>query len=278
MKSKILLSSLFILNYFLFGLITWGNHEFMLPLMLLSVFIISYLFIAKSQKIINDLFLLNFPFILLVFITCLIGGDFSRGFLYIFFVPASTFLSYLYFKFKKIYIPIFSFILFLIIGFVIFPNFYSYTKNHNSEKNLIFPKVLIIDKDKRQVNLYKNKIIVLDFWTTSCSICFKKFPDLEATYLKYKNNPNVEIYSINVPENRDKFQNTITILDKKGYKFPKLYVKSAKEVKDSLNIYSFPHLLILKNGRIRYDGILETKENVFLFNIENEIDKLLNEG
>ena len=277
MKRKIKLATLFILIYFLFGVLTWGNHEFMLPLILISGFIISYTIIKKSQNIKIDLFLLNFPFVLLVFLTCLVGGDFSRGFLYIFFVPISTFLSYLYFKFKTIFIPIFSLALFLIIGFAIYPNFYSLLKNHNSEKNLIFPKVSIIDKENRHTNLYKNKIVVLDFWTTSCGICFKKFPDLEATYLKYKNNPNIEIYSINVPENRDKFQNTINILDSKGYKFPKLYAKSAKEIRDSLNIYSFPHLLILKNGRIRYDGQLETKENVYLFNIESEIDKLLNE-
>lgn len=277
MKRKILLSTLFILNYFLFGLITWGNHEFMLPLILLSVFVISYIIIAKSHNIKNDLFLLNFPFILLFFLTCLIGGDFSIGFLYIFFVPVSSFLSYLYFKYKIIYIPILSLVFFVFIGGIMFPNYYSYLKNHNAEKNLNFPKVSIIDKENSQVNLNQNKIIVLDFWTTSCSVCFSKFPDLEDTYTKYKSNPNIEIYSINVPENRDKFQNTITILDKKGYKFPKLYAKSAKEIKDSLNIYSFPHLLILKNGRIRYDGRLETEENVFMYNIESEIDKLLSE-
>ncbi len=277
MKKKILISTIFILFYCLLGVITWGNHELMLPLFLTCVFIIVYRVIRKSHNIINDLFLLNFPFILLIFLTCLIGDNFSIGFLYLFFAPVSTLLSYLYFKQKIIYIPIFSVFFFAFIGGVMFPNFYSYLNNHNSEKNINFPKVSIIDKENNQVNLYKNKIVVLDFWTTSCSICFKKFPDLEATYLKYKSNPNIEIYSINVPENRDKFQNTITILDGKGYKFPQLYTTSAKEIKDSLNISSFPHLLILKNGRIRYEGQLETKENVFLYNIESEIDKLLKE-
>jgi thiol-disulfide isomerase/thioredoxin len=277
MKRKIKLLTIFILNYFFFGFITWGNHEYMLPLILISTFVITYISIEKSQNIKKDIFLLNFPFVSLVVLTCLIGGDFSRGFLYILFVPCSTFLSYLYFRFKLSYIPIFSLTLFLAIGFIIYPNFYSFLKNNNSEKNLAFPKVSIIDNKNSKVNLYKNKIIVLDFWTTGCSICFKKFPDLESTYLKYRSNPNIQIYSINVPENRDKFQNTITILNNIGYKFPKIYAKSAKEIKDSLNIYSFPHLLILKNGRIRYNGQLETKENVFLYNIDDEIDKLLKE-
>jgi len=197
MKKKIVISAILILVYSLLGVITWGNHELMLPLFLICVFIIVYKVIRKSHNIKNDLFLLNVPFLLLLFLTCFVGEDFSRGFLYIFFVPTSTFLSYLYFKFKIIYIPIFSLALFLLIGFIIYPNFYSFLKNHDSEKNLVFPNVSIINKENFQVNLNKNKIVVLDFWTTSCSVCFSKFPALEDTYIKYKNDPNIEIYSVN---------------------------------------------------------------------------------
>lgn len=249
----------------------------MLPLILMMSFTITYLCTKKNKNIKRILLYLNTPFVSLLFLTCLIGNDFSRGLSYILFVPLSSILGYLYFKFQKYYIPILSFFLFIFLSQLIYPNLYSYLKNNKSEKNIIFPKTTFFDNNKNIISINNNKIIVLDFWSTSCSICFKKFPDLENIYLKYENNPNIEIYAVNVPEKNDNFDKTVKLLDSIGYTFPKLYAKSAKEIKVNLNVYSFPHLLILKNGKIRYDGVLETDKKVMFYNTENAINKLLNE-
>lgn len=100
---------------------------------------------------------------------------------------------------------------------------------------------------------------------------------MEDTFKKYKANKNIEIYALNVPLKDDHFQNTTKILDSIGYSFPKLYAVSAKEIKDSLNINSFPQLLIIKNGKIRFDGMLETDSNVLVYSIDSEIQRLLDE-
>ena len=192
-------------------------------------------------------------------------------------MPLSTYLAYLFSIKKNILIPFFSVIFFFFISFFLFPNFFAFSKNNNSNKYDRLPEVTLVDKNKQKIDIHKNKIIVLDFWSTNCGICFKKFPDLEETFLKYKKNPKIEIYAVHVPTRSDNFDTTIKILDSIGYKFPKLYSISAKEIKDSLNIYSFPHLLIIKNGIIRYEGMLETKKTVIIYNIEDKLDKLLNE-
>ena len=107
---------------------------------------------------------------------------------------------------------------------------------------------------------------------------FYKFPDFERTYNKYKNNKNLEFYVVNVPiERRGKFENTIKILDSIGYKFPKLYAKSSIEIEKQLHFNTFPHLIIIKNGKIRYDGMFETKSNTFIFSVESEIENLQKE-
>ncbi|MBG6061002.1 thiol-disulfide isomerase/thioredoxin [Flavobacterium sp. CG_9.1] len=168
--------------------------------------------------------------------------------------------------------------IFGVVGYVLFQNVLVLVENQNAEMNSQYPEVLFTDKNKTTVKFNKDKIIVLDFWTTSCSICFTKFPDLEQTYLKYKNNPDVLIYAVNVPLRNDKFTKTTTILKKLGYTFPKIYAASAKQVEDSLKVNAFPHLLILKNGKIRFSGILETDKKVFMYTIDSQIEKLLNEG
>lgn len=65
-------------------------------------------------------------------------------------------------------------------------------------------------------------------------------------------------------------------MDELNYKFPTLYATSIKDV-ENLGIYAYPHLLILKNGKIRYDGRLETDKYIFVNHLQSEIDKLIPE-
>jgi thiol-disulfide isomerase/thioredoxin len=276
-KKNILIALCLFVFYVLFGIITYGDHSWMLFLILSTCFFIS-LYIFKNHKKIDafkSILLLTAPILIIFLILIIIYGQYSRTILYIIFIPVSSLLAYFLAKFKHNIIILFSLVLFWVVGFVLFQNVMILIENKNAETNLRFPNVNFVDENKSHVDLNKNKIIILDFWSTSCSICFTKFPDLESTYLKYKKNPNVIIYTVNVPLRNDNFNRTTKILNKLGYTFPKIYATSAKEVEDSLKINTFPHLLILKNGRIRYNGLFESDKKVFFYNIESEIEKLL---
>lgn len=272
------LSIVIIILYVIFGTVTYGDHSLMLSLTLFSVFIISFFILKKVNKeeYFKYISLLIMPFLTILFFIVIVYSEYSRPILYIIFIPISSCLAYLYFKYRKNIIVLLSIALFYGVGYILFPNVFSFLQNKDAIVNKLLPNVTIIDKDNKKVNLEKDKIVVLDFWSTSCAICFSKFPYLEKTFEKYKNNPKVEIYTVNVPLKNDNFNKTIKILDSIGYKFPKLYAKSSKEMKDSLNIYSFPHLLILKNGQIRYDGTF-IEDKTVIYNTESEIEKLLNE-
>lgn len=167
--------------------------------------------------------------------------------------------------------------IFWVAKYVIFDNVLIFVENKDAQTNTHFLEVTFTNDKKKVVTFKNNKIIILDFWLTTCAICFSKFPDLESTYLKYKKNPNVMIYAVNVPIRNDQFEKTTTILTGLGYTFPKIYANSAKQIEDSLKINSFPHLLILKNGKIRYNGILETSKHVVIYSVESQIEKLLKE-
>lgn len=278
-KNKILAALALVLTYILLGALTYGSHSWMLFLTLTTCFIISF-FILRNNNRVNALKLiviLTTPLLLIFILLVLLYQQYSRTILYIIFIPVSSIMAYMFYKFKNILILLFSISLFATVGFVFFENVFSFIENKDAETNISFPNVTFTDNNKTPINLSQDKVVVLDFWSTSCGICFAKFPDFEATYLKYKNNPNVIIYTVNVPLKKDDFKKTTRMLNNLGYTFPKLYATSAKQVKDSLNINSFPHLLIIKNGKIRYNGILETGKKVVIYNIESEIEKLLNE-
>lgn len=283
MKKKILenilIGGVFFLIYNILMFLTWANHLILLPLMLISSLIVSY-FIYKNfqnQNWLKTGLTLNLPIIILFILTSIWYKDFSRSLPYILFIPFTSFLGYWYFKQKKIYIPFLSVLIIIVVSFFLFPNYFVYYQNHNAEKNIPFLNITLLNNKKEKIYLDTRKIIVLDFWSTSCGICFKKFPDLEKTYQRYKSNNEVEIYTVNVPIKGDEFNKTINILDSIGYTFPKLYAGSFKEVETKLKFNTFPHLMIIKNNKIRYDGFLVTQDESKFYNIEDEINKLLKE-
>lgn len=278
-KKKTITALSLIISYIFLGTITYGDHSMMLLLFLTTSFFISIkIFQTNSlSEAFKSILILISPIMLIFLLLFFIYNQYSRTILYLIFLPISSVLAYAYFKFRQKIIIFLSIGIFGIVGYVLFQNVLILVENQNAEMNSRYPVVHFIDENNTTVNFKKDKIIVLDFWTTSCAICFTKFPDLEKTYLKYKNNPNVMLYAVNVPLRNDKFINTKVVLNKLGYTFPKIYATSAKQIEDSLKINSFPHMIILKDGRIRYNGIFESDRNVTFYNIESEINKLLTE-
>jgi thiol-disulfide isomerase/thioredoxin len=273
----LLIAILPIIIYFIFGGIFGGNHRWMISLTLPSIFVLSFLLFNKIEKKEHLKLGLTIiiPIFLIFFITSFFAG-FSRTLMYLIFIPISVYLGWLFSNRKSILILIFSFILFAFVGLILFPNLFVLQNNIGVHTNEAFDGISLINKNKESIELDKSKIIVLDFWTTSCGICFKKFPDLEKYYLEFKNNPNVEFYSINVPLKRDEFSKVVKLVDDLNYEFPTLYATSIKEV-ENLGIYAYPHLLILKNGKLRYDGRLETDKYIFVNHLKSEINKLITE-
>ncbi len=129
MKKSIKYSLPFLLLFFysLFGFITYGDHRWMLSLTLLITFIISFLIFKHSQPkdSIKNSLLFTLPLPLIFIGMFVISGEYSRGVLYFIFIPVSNYLAYRYFKDRKTIVLIASFLLFAIVGFVIFSNLFN---------------------------------------------------------------------------------------------------------------------------------------------------------
>lgn len=98
--------------------------------------------------------------------------------------------------------------------------------------------------------------VVLDFWTTSCGICFKKFPLLEKTFIEGQKSGKVKVYAVNSPLERDSANQAINIIKKLNYTFPVLVASHSTLSK--LDIRGYPTVFVLNaNGNIIYQGNLE---------------------
>lgn len=89
----------------------------------------------------------------------------------------------------------------------------------------------------------KGKVIVLNFWFTSCKPCISEIPELNEVYEKYKDNKNIIFTSITF----DKKDRVDTFLNKHSIDYP--VVSGAKDICDTFGITSYPtNIVIDKNG------------------------------
>lgn len=114
----------------------------------------------------------------------------------------------------------------------------------------------IIHKDTPLHNYYsKDKYIILDFWSKSCGVCYKKFPMVDSLYLQYQGRSGVEIVAVLLPSADSaaaaQAQKTVSEL----YHFP--VATGDTTTKRLFHILSLPTVIIVHNGDIIYKGDIE---------------------
>lgn len=185
---------------------------------------------------------------------------------------------------KRNYFIVFKsslYVIFIIISWYYLPNYYnimvqrevgSYLVNRNLNEDLVF----FDDNNKRfDIGKLKGKISVIDVWTSSCSVCIKKFPQFEDVKKKYSNDKNIQFISLNIPIKRDKREIVKKITQK--YTFAKLYADTL--VQEKLKIKKFPQYLVVDEKlKIKYIGDMLVEENEKYNNFFDIINTIKNEN
>ena len=191
-------------------------------------------------------------------------------------MPLAAYLGWLSTSKKLFLKSVLSIVLFFGLGFIGFPNLIQESNNLNARVSFKYKPINLSNYNGDSIVLDKSKIIVLDFWNTSCSICFEQFPHIESVFKKFKSNPNVNLYSVNVPLKRDNLPETKKLVKQLGYQFPTLYAQAIEDV-ENLGIYSYPNILIVKDGQVRFSGNFVINKSISFGSLEEEINFLLNE-
>ncbi|MBS1771552.1 MAG: TlpA family protein disulfide reductase [Bacteroidetes bacterium] len=170
-----------------------------------------------------------------------------------------------------------SLIAFVALAYVGYPNYIQavFGKEQNNRDERVTLKLINQDNDTLNINSINAKVIVLDYWFTGCGVCYKKFPHLQELYLKYKDNKDVFIASVNIPFNSSRYDEYGNSQLKK-YSFQKLKTLPAEQQR--WNIESFPTILIFdKHKNLRYSGQLSPNEYIMVNNTYKLVEQLLNE-
>ncbi len=173
--------------------------------------------------------------------------------------------------------PISFSITILALGMIGMPNWLSWYNNQNLQPLEGSVSLELIDDQGNHINTERDlqsKIIVLDFWTSGCGVCFQKFSKFESVYKNYKHRSDIQFYAVKMPHEREALDRGDHRTD--PYSFPT--VRTAKfrsELKEEWDIEYVPMVIIIdRQGRIAYQGDFCTNPVEYCY-LEKKIKELL---
>jgi thiol-disulfide isomerase/thioredoxin len=110
--------------------------------------------------------------------------------------------------------------------------------------------------DGRTVNLakMKGKVVLVDFWATTCGPCVQELPRVKAVYDKFRAQ-GFEVIGISSDTDKEQLNEFLT---KKGISWPQYYDGKGFNNKFSVEfgIDGIPHMFLVdKNGFLRFDNV-----------------------
>ena len=107
----------------------------------------------------------------------------------------------------------------------------------------------------------QNEYVLLDFWSSSCGVCYKKFPLLQSFFERAeKENSEIIVASVFVPYLKNEQEDKgASIIDSLRYTFPVWSTSSKDSLLKTLDIDAYPTVILLdKDRNVIYKGSLES--------------------
>ena len=135
--------------------------------------------------------------------------------------------------------------------------------NVDKAGNVTLPNIELVDQYGKKHNLqdYKDKVIMINFWVSWCSDCKQEIPKIVELYKEYGENKKdviilgvVNPISKKYPNNKDRIEKKelLKYIADNNYIFPSLFDETGKTY-DEYEIEEYPSSFIInKNGHLRY--------------------------
>ena len=117
-----------------------------------------------------------------------------------------------------------------------------------NEKLKKYDELTFLDDDNKQINLenYRGKLILLNFWATWCAPCKEEMPSLNKLQ-KNKNLDNLKVFPINI--GKDNLEKSSNFFENLNIKNLKIYFDSPTTLAKKLQLRGIPtSILINKEG------------------------------
>lgn len=129
----------------------------------------------------------------------------------------------------------------LILVFIIM-SFSAFAVKSNKKEDVKMPNIVLYDQygKKHNIEEYKGKVVVINFWATWCGYCVQEMPEFEKVYKEFgSNKKDVIILGVAGPKSKENQNNVdvekdkvISFLKKKNIIYPSLMDETGKSFDD----------------------------------------------
>ena len=148
----------------------------------------------------------------------------------------------------------------LILVFIIM-SFSAFAVKSNKKEDVKMPNIVLYDQygKKHNIEEYKGKVVVINFWATWCGYCVQEMPEFEKVYKEFgSNKKDVIILGVAGPKSKENQNNVdvekdkvISFLKKKNIIYPSLMDETGKSF-DDYKVRALPMTYVINK-----DGYLE---------------------
>ena len=166
----------------------------------------------------------------------------------------------------------------LILIFVIM-SFSVFAAKSNKKEDVKLPNIVLYDQygKKHNIEEYKGKVVVINFWATWCGYCVEEMPAFEKVYKEFgSNKKDVIILGVAGPKSKQNLNNVdvekdkiISFLNKSKITYPTLMDETGK-VFDNYKVRALPMTYVINK-----DGYLEGFVNGAI--TDEQLRKAINE-
>ncbi|WP_335967813.1 TlpA disulfide reductase family protein [Fusobacterium polymorphum] len=166
----------------------------------------------------------------------------------------------------------------LILIFVIM-SFSAFAVKSNKKDNVKLPNIVLYDQygKKHNIEEYKGKVVVINFWATWCGYCVEEIPEFEKVYKEFgSNKKDVIILGVAGPKTKQNLNNVdvekdkiISFLNKNKITYPTLMDETGKSFND-YKVRALPMTYVINK-----DGYLEGFVNGAI--TDEQLRKAINE-
>ena len=148
----------------------------------------------------------------------------------------------------------------LVLVFIIM-SFSAFAAKPNKKEDVKMPNIVLYDQygKKHNIEEYKGKVVVINFWATWCGYCVQEMPEFEKVYKEFgSNKKDVIILGVAGPKSKENQNNVdvekdkvISFLKKKNITYPTLMDETGKSF-DDYKVRALPMTYVINK-----DGYLE---------------------
>lgn len=148
----------------------------------------------------------------------------------------------------------------LVLVFIIM-SFSVFAAKSNKKEDVKMSNIVLYDQygKKHNIEEYKGKVVVINFWATWCGYCVEEMPEFEKVYKEFgSNKKDVIILGVAGPKSKENLNNVdvekdkvISFLKKKNITYPSLMDETGKSF-DDYKVRALPMTYVINK-----DGYLE---------------------